>query len=77
MSTDETRRVKAARSPPSVVSPPRSRIRWEAALGEEEAEDTGRSAAEMTVPMEVGQTTPASPPSPPWENPCRELFPAR
>ena len=52
-------------------------MRREAALGEKEAEDARRSAAKMAAPMEVGQTPPASPPSPPQENLGRELFPTR
>ena len=44
-----------SRQPPSSVgSPPRSRVRREAALREEEeVEDAGRSAAEKAAPMEV------------------------
>ena len=41
-SADEARRVKAASSNLSVESPPRSRVRREATVGE--AEDTGLSA---------------------------------
>ena len=53
-SADETRRVEAATSPPLVGSPPRSRVRREAAQGEEEeAEEAGWSAAEKAAPMEV------------------------
>jgi hypothetical protein len=63
-------------SPLSVGNPPRSRIHWEAALGDkEEAEDAGQSATEKAV--EVVRTPPASPPSPQQESPGRELFPAR
>ena len=77
-SADETRRVEAATSPPSVGSPPRTHVHREAARGEEEgADEAGRSAAEKAAPMEVVRTPPASPPSPPPENPSRELFPVR
>ena len=67
------RRVEAARSPPSVGSPLRSRVRRETALGEEEEAEH----AERAVPMEVARTPPMSPPNPPQENSGRELFPAR
>ena len=77
-SADETRRVEAATSPPSVGSPPRTRIHREAAQGEEEEfEEAGRYAAEKAVPMEVVRTPPASVSIPPPENPGRELFPPR
>ena len=74
-SANETRRVEAATSPPSVGSPPQSHVCREAAQGEEE--EAGRSAAEKATPMEVVRTLPASPPSPPPENLDRELFPIR
>ncbi|XP_039786419.1 uncharacterized protein LOC120652614 [Panicum virgatum] len=74
--TDETHRVKADTSPPSVGSPPRSHAHREAAQGgEEEAEGVGRSAAEEATLVEVMWTPPASLPSPPQEDPGRELFP--
>ena len=72
-SADETHRVEAAMSPPMVGSPPQTRARQEAAQGEEE--EAERSADEKAAPMEVVQTPPASPPSPPQENPGQELFP--
>ena len=46
-SAEETSGVEAAMSPPSVGSPPRTRVRQEAAQGEEEgAEEAERSAVE-------------------------------
>ena len=52
-SADETRWVEAATSPPSEESPPWTRIRREAAWGEdEEAEEAGQAAAEKVAPLE-------------------------
>ena len=76
-SADEARWVEAASSNPSVESPPRSRVRWEATVGEAEAEDTGRSAAQKPAPMGVVEVPPVPLSPPPQENPSRELFPAR
>ena len=74
-SVDETRRVEAASSNPSVESPPWSRSRREATPGEAEAEDTGRSAARKAAPMEVAEVPPALPLPLPQKTPSRELFP--
>ena len=60
-SADETRRVEAAMSPPSVGSPPRTHVHWEAARSEDEAAEEAASAGEMRTP-------PASPLSPLQEN---------
>ena len=76
-SADETRRVEAATSPPSVGSPPRTHVHREAARGEDEAaEEARRSVAEKAMPLDVTETSPTSPSSPPLENPGRDLFPA-
>ena len=76
-SADETRRVEAALSPPSVWSPPQTHIRWEAVRGEDEAaEEAGQSAAEKPALLEVMEISPASPSSPPPGNPGWVLFPA-
>ena len=75
-SADETRRVEAATSPPSMGSPPRTRVRLEAAQGEEEeAEEDRQTAAEKAALSEGMRMPPASQPSLPQENPGRELFP--
>ena len=76
-STNKTRRVEAATSPPSVGSPPRTRTRLEAARNEDEVtEEVGRSTAEKAASAGQVRTPPASLPSPPRESLARELFPA-
>ena len=68
-STDETRRVEAAPSPPSVGSPPRTRARREAARDEEEVTaEIGRSTTEEAASAGEMRTPPASPLSPLQEN---------
>ena len=76
-SADETRRVEAASSNPSVESPPRSRTRWETMPDEAEAEDTRRSVARKAAQMGVAEVPHALPSPLPQETPSRELFPAR
>ena len=76
-SADETHRVEAASSDPSVESPPLSCARREATPGETEAEDTRRYEARKAAPMGVAEVPPASPSPLPQETPSRELFPAR
>ena len=76
-SVDESHRVEAAASPPSVRSPPRTRARWEAVRDEEEVTvEVGRSTAEKAASAGKMQTPPALPPSLPMESPARELFAA-
>ena len=75
-SIDESRRVEAAASPPSVRSPPRTRARWEAARDEEEVTvEVGRSTAEKAASAGEMWMPPASPMSLPQESWARELFP--
>ena len=76
-SADETRRVEAASSNPSVESPPPSRARREATSGEPETEDTGRSTAQKAAPMGVAEVPPLPPLPLPQKTLSQELFPTR
>jgi hypothetical protein len=73
---DETHRVEAATSPPSVGSLPQTRVHWEVAQGEEQAaKEAGQSVAGKATTVEEVRAPPASPVEPPPEHPGRELFP--